>query len=221
MIKYIFWTAVGFFSGSVMYSYLLPKWLYKKDITKISKDGNPGCGNVFTYVGVPCGAVCLTFELAKGAVPLWLALKYLQIDNPMFAAVMVAPVIGHAFSPMLKRRGGKAIAVTFGTFIGLFPEMLVLFWLALPLIVFSTVIRIVPHSLRVMVSYIAMFFNTVAMENCRTAWIGAFIITSVVLYRHLNDYITREKREFNVYILSHRLFGRRVLQAESSHSDRT
>ena len=220
MINYVFWTAAGFFSGSVMYSYLLPKWLFKKDITKISKDGNPGCGNVFTCVNIPCGIMCLLLELAKGAVPLWLSLEYLEMENPMFAAVMAAPVLGHAFSPMLKRRGGKAIAVTFGTFIGLFPKMMMLFWLALPLIVFSTVVRIVPHSVRVMVSYIAMLFNTVAMESCRTAWIGAFTITAVVLYKHLNDHITREKRQFDVYILSHRLFGRGELQTEASRSDR-
>ena len=69
MVAYLFWTAVSFFSGSVMYSYLIPKLFYGKDITKISKDGNPGCGNVFTCIGIPCGVLCLLLELAKGAVP--------------------------------------------------------------------------------------------------------------------------------------------------------
>ena len=35
MLTYLFWTAVSFFSGSIMYSYLIPKVFYKKDITKI------------------------------------------------------------------------------------------------------------------------------------------------------------------------------------------
>lgn len=219
MIDYVFWTAAGFFSGNVMYSWLLPKWLYKKDITKISKDGNPGCGNVFTCIGIPCGTVCLLLELAKGAIPLWLASSRLDTENLMFAAVMAAPVLGHAFSPMLRRRGGKAIAVTFGVFIGLFPKTLLLFWLALPLIIFSVAIRIFPHSLRVMVSYIAMLLNTVMLESSRTAWLGAFIIAAAVLYKHFGDYVGREKRQFDVYILSHRFFGRESLESEASHSN--
>lgn len=206
MINYILWSAVGFFSGSIMYSYLVPKLLYKKDITKISKDGNPGCGNVFTCIGIPCGILCLLLELAKGALPMWFALRYLQPENLMFAAVMASPVLGHAFSPMLGKRGGKAIAVTFGTFIGIFPEMLLLFWLALPLVIFSTVIKICPHSLRVMISYIAMFINTIALETNKVAWLGALIITATVIYKHYGDYISREKRQVGIYILSRCLY---------------
>lgn len=220
MWHYLLWVLIGFLSGSVMYSYLLPKWLYHKDITKISKDGNPGCGNVFTCIGIPCGIACLVLELAKGAVPLWLSLRFLDVNQPLFAAVMTAPVLGHAFSPMLKRRGGKAIAVTFGTLIGLCPGMWVLFWLAIPLVFFSTVIRIRPHSLRVMTSYLVMLTATVLLEPNLIAWLGTFIITAVVIYKHIGDYVGREKRRFDVSIFSHHLCGRSLSEPESSPSHR-
>ena len=168
MLSYLFWTAVSFFSGSVMYSYLIPKLLFKKDITKISKDGNPGCGNVFTCVGIPCGIFCLLLELAKGAVPIWLALKYVSPDNLMFAGVLAGPVLGHAFSPMLKNHGGKAIAVTFSTYIGLCPHSVILFMLAVPFVFFSTVLRITPHSLRVMISYATMLGSSLFFPSFRT-----------------------------------------------------
>ena len=136
MLSYLFWTVLSFFSGSVMYSYLIPKLLYKKDITQLSDDHNPGCGNVFTLIGIPCGILCLVLELAKGALPVWLALRYVSAKNIMFAGILAAPVLGHAFSPMLRNRGGKAIAVTFGVLIGLCSRSPLLFVLAAALVIF-------------------------------------------------------------------------------------
>jgi len=218
MLTYLFWTAVSFFSGSVMYSYLIPKVFYRKDITRISKDGNPGCGNVFTCVGIPCGILCLLLELAKGAVPVWLALRYLSPDNPMFAGVMAAPALGHAFSPMLKNRGGKAIAVTFGTYIGLCPHSLLLFLLAIPFVFFSTALRINPHSLRVMTSYLVTLCIAVFLESRPALLLGAAIITAAVIYRHLGDYLRREKRQYSIYLFSIRLFGHETQDNGFSHS---
>ena len=218
MIAYLFWTAVSFFSGSVMYSYLIPKLFYKKDITQISKDGNPGCGNVFTCVGVPCGIICLLLELAKGAVPVWLSLQYVSPDNLMFAGVMAAPVLGHAFSPMLRNHGGKAIAVTFGTYIGLCPQSIMLFLLAIPFVFFSTAVRINPHSLRVMTTYLVTLAGSLFFEERTALLLGAAIITSAVVYRHIGDYVHREKRQYGVYVFSYRIFGRDSEKNELSHT---
>ena len=207
MIMYLFWTAVSFFSGSVMYSYLIPKIFYKKDITRLSKDGNPGCSNVFECIGIPCGALCLVLEIAKGALPVWLALQYVSPDHIMFAGVMSAPVPGHAFSPMLRRKGGKAIATTFGTFIGLYPHSVVLFLLAIFMVIFSTLIRINPHSLRVMVSYCATLIVSLFVEPRVSVLTGAAIITAVVIYKHFGDFIRREKHIYAVYFFSLRILG--------------
>lgn len=218
MLAYLFWTVVSFFSGSVMYSYLIPKVFYKKDITKISKDGNPGCGNVFTCIGIPCGIVCLLLELAKGALPIWLALHYVSPDDIMFAGVLAAPVLGHAFSPMLKKHGGKAIAVTFGTYIGLCPHSILLFLLAIPFVFFSTALRITPHSLRVMTTYLVTLGSSVFFETRTALLLGTAIITAAVIYRHLVDYIHREKRQYGVYVFSLKLFGHESEEKEMSHS---
>ncbi len=207
IFNYLLCGAIGFLSGSMMYSYLVPKWLFKKDITTVSKDGNPGCSNVFTCIGVPCGILCLLLELCKGAVPVWLASCYLDMKSPLFAIVLAAPVMGHAFSPMLRGRGGKAIAVTFGAFIGIFPQSLLLLWLALPLIFFSLVIRISPNSARVMTSYMVMVVNAVLLESNRMTWIGAAVIAVTVIFKHYRDFKVREKSQFKINILSHCIYN--------------
>ena len=218
MLVYLFWTVVSFFSGSVMYSYLIPKIFYKKDITQISKDGNPGCGNVFTCIGIPCGIICLFLELAKGAVPVWLALKYVSPDEIMFAGVLAAPVLGHAFSPMLKNHGGKAIAVTFGTYIGLCPHSILLFLLAIPFVFFSTALRITPHSLRVMTTYAVTFGSSLFFEQKLPLILAAAIITATVIHRHIGDYIHREKRQYGFYFFSLKILGREPKEQEISRT---
>lgn len=218
MLNYLFWTAVSFFSGSIMYSYLIPKVFYKKDITKLSKDGNPGCGNVFTCVSIPCGIICLILELAKGAVPIRAALRFVSPDNLMFAGVMAAPVLGHAFSPMLRNHGGKAIAVTFGTYIGLCPHSAVLFLLAIPFVFFSTALRINPHTLRVMTTYVVTLCGMLFIEKKISLILGAAIITFAVIYRHIGDYIRREKRQYSICFFSVKLFGRDQEEAELSRT---
>lgn len=41
---------------------------------------------------------------------------------------------------------------------------------------------------------------------------------NAVIHKHLDDYVGREKRQFDVSILSHRLLGRDSLETEPSHS---
>jgi glycerol-3-phosphate acyltransferase PlsY len=43
----------------------------------------------------------------------------LEGEGGWLTAVSLAPILGHAFSPFLRFRGGKALAVTFGVWTGL------------------------------------------------------------------------------------------------------
>ena len=59
--------------------------------------------------------------------------------SPVFAAVMAAPVFGHAFSPYHHGQGGKVIAVSFGVLIRLLPTHFVVFILVfLPAVLASS-----------------------------------------------------------------------------------
>ena len=73
-MRCVIWTLLGFLSGSVLYSYNLPKHIRGVDVTARSADGNPGVSNVFKYAGVGLGIVCLLLDIGKGAVPVYLAL---------------------------------------------------------------------------------------------------------------------------------------------------
>ena len=143
----IFFSLAGFASGSVLYSMILPKWLRGIDIVFLSEDHNPGTANAVKYAGKTIGMLCLICDLGKGFAPVWLASHAMPpiIQSPAFALILAAPVLGHAFSPMLHGKGGKAIAVTFGVLLGI--------WIPLGIwpfcIFFSVVIVIHPHQIRI------------------------------------------------------------------------
>jgi len=58
-------------------------------------------------------------DYLKGALPVGLACYRFGIVGWALIPVALAPVAGHAFSPFLRLRGGKAVATTFGIWTGL------------------------------------------------------------------------------------------------------
>ena len=97
MIYGIFFIFAGYLSGSILFAYLIPKYFYHIDICRLSDDQNPGAFNAFTHTGIKTGTLILLLELAKGFFPVHIALHVLSPTDPLFALVLAAPVIGHAF----------------------------------------------------------------------------------------------------------------------------
>ena len=84
--------------------------------------------------------------MAKGAVPVALALRVLDPVRLSFAAVMAAPVLGHALGVLNGGRGGKCIAVIFGVLIALLGITPMGWVLAGIYIFFAGVLRVRPNS---------------------------------------------------------------------------
>ncbi|MCK9376669.1 MAG: glycerol-3-phosphate 1-O-acyltransferase PlsY [Syntrophobacterales bacterium] len=80
--------------------------------------GNLGAANVFRQLGRKGGALTLLGDMAKGALPVALALAWLTPlgawQETGVALVGAAAVLGHVFPVYLGFKGGKAVATTFG-----------------------------------------------------------------------------------------------------------
>ncbi|MFK7696658.1 glycerol-3-phosphate acyltransferase [Paenibacillus sp. HJGM_3] len=107
-------TAVAFLSGSLMFSYWLGLWA--RHNLRLVGDGNPGALNLWKASGYKLGLAGIVLDFGKGYVPvlLVLALGHDYVSGLGIVPVALAPITGHAFSPFLQGKGGKAIAVTFG-----------------------------------------------------------------------------------------------------------
>ena len=109
--------AAGFLSGSLPFSAWLAR-LRGRDVRSVG-DGNPGAINAFKAAGPLVGSAALLLDFLKGALPVAAAWWLLGLRGWLILPAAIAPVLGHAFSPFLGFRGGKAVAVTFGVWSGI------------------------------------------------------------------------------------------------------
>jgi glycerol-3-phosphate acyltransferase PlsY len=114
----ILWIIFAFFCGALPLSVWLGRLALGVDITQYG-DGNPGSANVWRAGGGRWGMTAVLLDFSKGAVPVALANYVAGLEGLLLAAVAIAPILGHAFSPFMGFHGGKALAVTFGIWAGL------------------------------------------------------------------------------------------------------
>ncbi|OCT15599.1 hypothetical protein A8709_16145 [Paenibacillus pectinilyticus] len=113
----ILWTVCAFISGALMFSYWLGR-LARHNLKNVG-DGNPGALNLWKAAGYRLGIVGVLLDFIKGYLILRLAVDAGGMSGYALIPIALAPILGHAFSPFLRGKGGKAIAVTFGVWSGL------------------------------------------------------------------------------------------------------
>ena len=140
----------------------------------------------------------LLLELAKGFFPVHIALHVLSPTDPLFALVLAAPVIGHAFPLFHPRMGGKAIAVSFGCLLGLYPDLRPVLTLAAFYLIFSLLLVIDPHLFRSMITYLCLCLNVLRTVPLAPIRYGTILISIVVILRHAVRY---EKEPLQIRLL--------------------
>jgi glycerol-3-phosphate acyltransferase PlsY len=104
--------------GSIPFSLVIGRLFLGKNIQDYG-DGNPGAINVFRAGGQKAGFLALFLDIAKGVPFVLLAHSWLKLPDLSLVVIALSAVLGHAFSPFLRWRGGKAVAVTFGVLLAL------------------------------------------------------------------------------------------------------
>jgi glycerol-3-phosphate acyltransferase PlsY len=139
-LQTLLWTVIGFISGSLMLAYWFGRAAARVD-ARAHGDGNPGAANVIAAGGAKIGLIALFLDVFKGLIPVALAKYAVGLNGIPLVIAALAPVFGHAYSPFLRGRGGKAVAVSFGVWTALtiweaptFGGLLLGFW-------FSIVVR--------------------------------------------------------------------------------
>lgn len=184
MTRDILYILCGYLCGSVLFARLAGCLIAHRDVTEEGEDKNPGTFNAFKYGGFLCGVIALAGDLAKGIIPVHFYLKGLDREGfgVVLALVMAAPVLGHVFPVFYKFKGGKGIAVFFGTLLGLFPSiMLPGLILAATFIFFSLVIKISPNYYRTIAAYAAAAVLVPLFSGAPLAVSIGFLISSVTI----------------------------------------
>lgn len=168
--------------GSIPFSALLVKLVKHKDIRGFG-DGNPGAVNAWKAGGTWLGLLAGFLDYLKGGAPAAVAIYVFGVQGWGIVPVALAPVAGHAFSPFLKFKGGKALAATFGV------------WSALTFYEGPVVLGLL----------LALFYFTVDED----AWAVAFAMLGLLVYlviRFYEGYILAVwAGNFAIVVYKHRL----------------
>lgn len=116
---------LAFWLGACPFSLWIGRWLLVKDIRDYG-DGNPGAYNVFRAGGRKAGCLALVLDVTKGVPLVMLAQSFFGLPEAAVLAVALSAILGSAFSPILRFRGGKSIGVTFGVLSVIQPPVMLL-----------------------------------------------------------------------------------------------
>lgn len=177
----------GFFLGSVLFCYILPKKLCDIDIYEVGDDHNPGGANAFKACGKKIGLICIALDILKGALPVLLACRLLDVNHYLFSLVVIAPVLGHALGVFNRFRGGKCISTTFGVLLGLIPHNYIVFLLAGLYLLSLPLFKTLSDKTR----SIAVFFvfgissaTILILSDCLSLAIACLTISAIAIAKH-------------------------------------
>lgn len=105
----------AFFLGSLPFGLYIAR-TFKGIDPRQAGSQNTGATNVARLCGFKYGVAVLVMDLLKGFFPVIMATQH---GGWFFVSlVMLAAVFGHAYSPFLNWKGGKAVATSVGVFLG-------------------------------------------------------------------------------------------------------
>jgi glycerol-3-phosphate acyltransferase PlsY len=111
---------IAYLIGSVPFGLILTRLAGAGDVRRIGS-GNIGATNVLRTGRKGLALATLAFDVLKGALPAWLAYRYLGPDMAVVAGL--GAVLGHCFPVWLKFKGGKGVATAAGVVVALTPTV--------------------------------------------------------------------------------------------------
>ncbi|HVW09426.1 MAG TPA: glycerol-3-phosphate 1-O-acyltransferase PlsY [Bryobacteraceae bacterium] len=128
---------VAILVGGIPFGLFVVRLKSGKDVREHGS-GNIGATNVLRTSGTAAGVITLALDAAKGLFAVWLADTLTHGDVFWMSATALAVLLGHAFSPYLKFKGGKSVATFLGAFGYLTPVPVLVVLLIFILVVATT-----------------------------------------------------------------------------------
>jgi glycerol-3-phosphate acyltransferase PlsY len=183
IVRILLLCILAFCLGACPFSLWIGKFLLGKDIRNYG-DGNPGSFNVFRAGGRKAGALALFLEIGKGVPVIVLAHAIFGFAGLLIATVGISAILGHAFSPLLKFKGGKSLAVTGGVILAL---QLYHIFLVLLILVFLGFLFIKIDAWTITFGVTGTLIYTITTSGY--AWETFFMLCVLIILaiKHLND----------------------------------
>lgn len=124
MLVYLIIIITAYLLGNISTSYIVAKRLAGVDI-RTQGSGNAGSTNVLRTLGKKAGALTFIGDVLKGLIAVLISrfIAYgVNLDNTTCAYIaVVAVVLGHNYPVFLGFKGGKGVATSLGSMLGMNP----------------------------------------------------------------------------------------------------
>lgn len=113
--RFVLAIIIAYFLGNISPATIIAK-MHGMDIKKVGS-GNAGTTNTLRVLGPKAGLITFLIDIGKGILAVSIGF---WISTPLAAMVCaIAAFLGHIFPVVLKFKGGKGVAVAFGTLLAL------------------------------------------------------------------------------------------------------
>lgn len=180
MLVYLIIIITAYLLGNISTSYIVAKRLAGVDI-RTQGSGNAGSTNVLRTLGKKAGALTFIGDVLKGLIAVLIArfIAYgVNLDNTTCAYIaVVAVVLGHNYPVFLGFKGGKGVATSLGSMLGMNPLVALLCLGFFIIIVAITKYVSLGSILGIGLSPIIMMIN----HNTKGVLVTLFLTISVVI----------------------------------------
>ncbi|MCJ7655154.1 MAG: glycerol-3-phosphate acyltransferase [Dehalococcoidia bacterium] len=173
----------AFWLGACPFSLWVGKWLLDKDIRNYG-DGNPGAFNVLRAGGRKAFVLALILDIGKGVPFVALAHYYFGLADVLVMAVGLSAILGHAYTPILRFNGGKALAVTGGVLLAL-PQHEILIALVIFMVLGFLLIDV--DAWRVILATTATFIYLVVEKGVSLEPLFMLCVVAILVVKHFDD----------------------------------
>ena len=182
--------------GAVPWGMLLGRWWSGIDLRSFGSRST-GATNALRVLGWRMSLVVFVLDFLKGFLPVIVA-RRLGLEGWWLAAVGVATVVGHCWSPVIGFKGGKGMATGAGAAAGLLPWVLLVFPLMVLIVLLTRYVSLASIVGSVAVSVVVVVLGAVGM----VAWsitLAIVAITGIIVVKHesnIRRLLTGTERRF-------------------------
>jgi glycerol-3-phosphate acyltransferase PlsY len=189
-LYFILLLVLAFGLGACPFAVWVGKWLLRRDVRNYG-DHNPGSYNVIRAGGRWTFALALFLDMAKGIPFVALAYYHFGLPDPMVMAVGLSAILGHAYTPILRFNGGKALAVTGGVLLAMPQHEM---FIAVVIFMLLAYLLIDVDAWRVMIAMTVTLIYLLVTKGLSLEPLFIVCITAILAVKHIEDLKTTRPR---------------------------
>lgn len=173
--------AVAYGVGAVPWGLVVSRWVFDIDLLRHGSQST-GATNALRVLGWRASLLIFALDFLKGFLPVLLA-RAVGLGGWWVAAVGIASLVGHCWSPLIRFRGGKGMATGAGAAAGMFPWVLLVFPLMVLIVVLTRYVSLASIVGSVVVSAVLVTLGALGVVAWSVA-LAVVAITAIIVVKH-------------------------------------